>query len=48
MTPHLLDRLHILEEGSGSSGLIPQGDDGSRDVGYRFGDLLLPKVSGSG
>lgn len=48
MSPHLLDRLHLLEEGAGSSGLIPQGDDGSRNGGCCFGHLLLPKVSGSG
>lgn len=48
MIPQLLDRLHLLDEGARSSGLIPQGDDGSRNLGHYFGDQLLPELTRSG
>jgi len=46
--PQLLDRLHLLDEGARSSGLIPQGDDSSRNLGHYFGDQLLPELTRSG
>lgn len=48
MIPRLLDRLHLLDEGTRSSGLIPQGDDGFRSLGHCFGDQLLPELTRSG
>ena len=48
MIPQLLDRLHLLDEGARSSGLIPQGDDSSRNLGHYFGDQLLPELTRSG
>lgn len=48
MTPQLLDRLHLLDEGSRRSGLIPQGDDGSGNLGHCFGDQLLSELTRSG
>ena len=47
MTPQLLDRLHLLDEGARQSGLIPQGDDGSRNLGHCFGDQLLSELTRS-
>ena len=47
MTPQLLDRLHLLDEGARRSGLIPQGDDGSRNLGHCFGDQLLSELTRS-
>lgn len=48
MTPQLLDRLHLLDEGARQSGLIPQGDDGSRNLGHCFGDQLPSELTRSG